>query len=384
MKSLRGITFLFLEVFSAVIGWCFLVLTCLPLRIFSTHWSNNIGSLVIKYWFSLSSFGIKYILQVPIEYFGDKLVRDESALVICNHHTCVDWLFLWPFFHQIDSLAQLRIVLKSPLKKVPFIGWCMQILQFIFLERNRSDDEIYIKRSLSKIIELNNRRMILLFPEGTDLSERSIKKSHKYSEKMGLPKYNHVLHPRTFGFVTVCRAMQGKINAIYDLTMDYTYHIPGQRTSEKMVLNGHVPRDIRVSVKRFEASHILEKNDKDLASWCCERFKEKEELLSSLSKMETQTEKSQFVSGVFKGVKPFSENDDSHIITFVTTLMFWVYVCFLLVNYWKSMFVRTYLFISLVIFISISSSLFGGLDRMTLSLPAPLPEKFDCNSRTNT
>ena len=42
-------------------------------------------------------------------------------------------------------------------------------------------------------------RQILLFPEGTNLSQSSAKKSDEYAVKNNLNKYNHVLHPRTSG-----------------------------------------------------------------------------------------------------------------------------------------------------------------------------------------
>lgn len=73
---------------------------------------------------------------------------------------------------------------------------------------------------------MNHTWQLLMFPEGTDLSEGvysrtqccaccdlvhpqpaliphpldNIVRSHKYSTKMGLPKYKHVMHPRVTGF----------------------------------------------------------------------------------------------------------------------------------------------------------------------------------------
>lgn len=41
---------------------------------------------------------------------------------------------------------------------------------------------------------------ILLFPEGTNISENTKAKSHSFADKNGLKRYEHVLHPRTTGF----------------------------------------------------------------------------------------------------------------------------------------------------------------------------------------
>jgi hypothetical protein len=40
---------------------------------------------------------------------------------------------------------------------------------------------------------------VVLFPEGTNLTEAAREKSKKFAEKNNLPPYSQVLHPRTAG-----------------------------------------------------------------------------------------------------------------------------------------------------------------------------------------
>ena len=49
---------------------------------------------------------------------------------------------------------------------------------------------------------------ILLFPEGTDLTANTKKRSDAHAEKYNLPKYNFVLHPRTTGFAHIVQEMK--------------------------------------------------------------------------------------------------------------------------------------------------------------------------------
>ena len=39
-----------------------------------------------------------------------------SALVISNHRTRLDWMYLWCFFLRVDGLSALKIVLKVAMR----------------------------------------------------------------------------------------------------------------------------------------------------------------------------------------------------------------------------------------------------------------------------
>ena len=48
--------------------------------------------------------------------------------------------------------------------------------------------------------------LLLIFPEGTDLSQSNIRKSHTFAREHGLPCYEHVLQPRISGFAACVEA----------------------------------------------------------------------------------------------------------------------------------------------------------------------------------
>lgn len=65
------------------------------------------------------------VCQVKIT--GDYVEFGEAALIICNHRTRVDWMFLWVLCLRQGQLSGLKIVLKESLKGIPGFGWATQV-----------------------------------------------------------------------------------------------------------------------------------------------------------------------------------------------------------------------------------------------------------------
>lgn len=49
---------------------------------------------------------------------------------------------------------------------------------------------------------------VLIFPEGTDLTKKSIMRSNLYADKNNLQHYSKVLHPKTTGFAYLVKKMR--------------------------------------------------------------------------------------------------------------------------------------------------------------------------------
>jgi lysocardiolipin and lysophospholipid acyltransferase len=105
---------------------------------------------------------------------------------------------------------RLKIILKKTLKLIPFFGWAMQCLLFIFLSRNRENDLPHIANSLLYLLTSSYTEVapcILYFPEGTDLSESNKKKSNEFAESKNLPPLKYVLYPKTAGFSVIANTL---------------------------------------------------------------------------------------------------------------------------------------------------------------------------------
>ncbi len=62
-------------------------------------------------------------MGIKIVVTGDDLTKDRKrSLILLNHRTRLDWMFVWMLQSRFEILEQLKIVLKSQLKHVPGAG----------------------------------------------------------------------------------------------------------------------------------------------------------------------------------------------------------------------------------------------------------------------
>lgn len=68
----------------------------------------------------LKLFGVKILVS------GDHISPYESAILVMNHRTRVDWNFLWAAMYQacLPSVAthRLKFILKDPIRHIPGPG----------------------------------------------------------------------------------------------------------------------------------------------------------------------------------------------------------------------------------------------------------------------
>ena len=118
------------------------------------------------------------------------------------------------------------------------IGWGTQLCLYLFLHRKWEDDKVYFTDMLALYREANYPIQLLLFPEGTDLSEINKKKDRAYAEKNNLTINEFTLHPRTTGFIHCLRELRGPENKpvdICDIDIAFVGNIP---QGEKQIIGG--------------------------------------------------------------------------------------------------------------------------------------------------
>lgn len=87
----------------------------------------------------------------------------------------------------------------------------MEIENYGYVTRNWEKDKERLAHYLdSRVLELERRTQIFIFPEGTNLSQNTMSKSRKFAEANNLPNYSHVLHPKTTGFAYLTHHLQVK------------------------------------------------------------------------------------------------------------------------------------------------------------------------------
>ena len=128
VSSAKGVVFLF------SISWCcfvgellFLLITYPVTYIFPTV-RDFLKRNSFAFFFSFTTFLMENLIGIKFMFYGDDIQDnvDALSLVICNHHTAFDWMFLWTLFCRLRTSGILKIVLKYELKHVPIFGWIMQ------------------------------------------------------------------------------------------------------------------------------------------------------------------------------------------------------------------------------------------------------------------
>jgi lysocardiolipin and lysophospholipid acyltransferase len=208
---------------------------------------------------------------------GDLQQIEGPCLIILNHRTRFDWLFFWSYIIRMGTPPKLKIVLKDALKKIPGIGWGMQACLFIFISRNWSRDKKMLSDNLAYYSSRGYPLQLLFFPEGTNLSQHTRLKSHKFAAENGLQKYDFVLHPRTMGFVHCLRELRKGVTPpnIVNVTVGYVGSIP---ENESDIVAGRWPREIHFCADTVPHSQIPS-GEVELAEWLNQCWQNKEEAL---------------------------------------------------------------------------------------------------------
>lgn len=167
-------------------------------------------------------------------------------------------MFLWGLAAAMGRLDGLKIVLKDSLRKIPGFGWATQCFGFAFMSRRDRTADLATLRTVAKCCGGRGSLAMLIFPEGTDLSESNIEKDRAFADKQGIKHYSQVLHPRTAGFVAAWEALNAVATAggapppaLLDVTVAYVDYAAGERPSEKSVfLKGRACREVHVLLER--------------------------------------------------------------------------------------------------------------------------------------
>lgn len=100
----------------------------------------------------------------------------------------------------------------------------MQFYRFIFLARSWAADKTYLGQHLSFMTARSRQTspsgpssslpklLLLIFPEGTLISENTQPISRKYAEKNGLEDRTNVLLPRSTGLLFCLRALRREVD----------------------------------------------------------------------------------------------------------------------------------------------------------------------------
>lgn len=99
----------------------------------------------------------------------------------------------------------------------------MQFYGFIFLARKWEQDKPRFKHRLDKLAAGGNQEpmWLMIFPEGTNLSDNGRNASAKYAKKTGIKDLRHLMIPRSTGLRFCLENLAGTVDWVYDCTVAY-------------------------------------------------------------------------------------------------------------------------------------------------------------------
>lgn len=246
------------------------------------------------------------------------------------------------FFMRTNNLQNVKFVLKDDVRLTPIVGWTIQLAGFLFLTRQWAQDEKTVASLTEFWRSYATKLQVVVFPEGTDMTKKSLARSHEFAEKNNLPKWNYVLTPRSTGFVSLLTLLTGvklvesehdqnteydlsnsAIDAVYDLTIAYS---PTHVQSELALLQGKSPSIVHILCERFPVGELPLSNENALKDWIMARFQLKEDRLTQfytsptylasrrLAGLECPSDSNENVdSAESEGKKSLHDNIPSHV-----------------------------------------------------------------------
>ncbi|KAJ1382983.1 Phospholipid/glycerol acyltransferase [Sesbania bispinosa] len=277
LRVLRGLVCLLVLLSTAFIMLVFFgFISAVIVRFFSISYSRKTTSFFFGAWLTLWPVLFEKINKTKVVFSGAIVPSRERILLIANHRTEVDWMYLWDLALRKGCIGYIKYVLKSSLMRLPIFGWAFQILEFIPVERKWKADESTMRNMLSTFKDPQDPLWLALFPEGTDFTEQKCLRSQKYATEQGLPILKNILLPKTKGFYTCMQELRGSLTAVYDVTIGYKYRCPSFMDN----VFGVDPSEVHMHICRIPVDCIPVSED-EISKWLIERFRLKDQLLAN-------------------------------------------------------------------------------------------------------
>ncbi len=225
-------------------------------------------------WWGMTVFLAKLCYKTRVVLTGDDVPEKESVIMVSNHQDMADITYLFFLARSKHRLGDLKWFVKDILKYVPGMGWGMLFLGCVFVKRDWTRDRATIERTFSNLTKSGMPYWLMIFAEGTRATEDKVAASQVFARANNMAPLNHVLIPRTNGFVTSVQALrEGHLDAVYDVTIGYPTGVP---TLMQYVRGGS--RVAHLHVRRYPLDKLPTTNE-ELDQWLVERFGEKDKLL---------------------------------------------------------------------------------------------------------
>lgn len=165
----------------------------------------------------------------------------------------------------------------------------MYLMGMVMLKRNWQKDQKIFAKSLELFKGDKFPVYIISYLEGSRICSAKVQRSKIYAKEQGLPELDHVLLPRSKGFIATVKSLQNsKVKYVYDLTLAYFHRTKGFGFTPSLweLITGQIEDyHFHLHVDRIPTSSLPKTDNNDsqsLANWVIDRFRIKNDFLSKL------------------------------------------------------------------------------------------------------
>lgn len=250
-------------------------------------------STVLSIWFSIFMGHMEHFGRLTIALTGDPFYVNEAALVVCNHRSWVDTVVLYSLSRQVRMHGDIKFLAKRSLLAFPvfgFAGWILDVV--IFIKRQSTSAGRRMGKAFSSLTDPRRDSWpywLVNYLEGTRFTEKKRDAALDFAKKRDLKQLQHVLQPRTKGFIATVRALRGSAKAVYDVTIGYQEDEKREMKpsfQDMYFTTSGSTRVIHVHQRRIPMSEVPE-DEEELKKWIYRLYEQKDELLTGFKRTGT-------------------------------------------------------------------------------------------------
>lgn len=274
-------------VFLLPISWILLPIPFVWVRRQYRRWVSTVQLLLLGF----LGYAVEFICQIRIVITGaDELLHVLPArpLIVSNHRSEIDWLFLVCLSLRLHRLSVLKVTTMESWTRLPFVGWLMQVFTFPPLcARDKVKDLATLRNCVEYLVGVQRPIggcSFALFPESAFLSSPNARdKSERYAEILGLPVWKNVLVPRVPGIYETIRSLNrlNALDSVIDVTVGYLDFDPVAATASGLLSfwTGKFPREVHMGLNQIRWADLPADNIEATRSWLIDLFARKERML---------------------------------------------------------------------------------------------------------
>lgn len=211
------VTFIFL-----ILGYSYMLITP-ALLIGYTPILNYAKQIVNSFFTMLMIKGFKPNFKLAESKQDIKRLINENTdkvdIIVCNHISAFD-LIIASYLKEF-GIDSCNCIMKNEIVYTPGIGYILYANTDIKLNRNWEQDKETLGKQLDNIKLNGKKQIIVIFPEGTRLTEQKLKEAQEFSKLNNLPVYENLMVPKSKGlwFIVNKLSETNKLGRIWDVTL---------------------------------------------------------------------------------------------------------------------------------------------------------------------